>query len=153
MRAILQRVSEARVTVDGETVGAIGPGALVLLGVGQDDDLPTARSLASRIVGLRVFDDEQGRMNRSLAEVGGEMLVVSQFTLWADCRSGRRPSWGRAAPAERAEPLYLAFAAEVERLGVRVARGRFGATMRVSLVNEGPVTIPIDTEGSFPGTR
>jgi len=153
VRAILQRVSEARVTVDGETVGAIGRGALVLLGVGHHDDLAVARSFAARLVGLRVFDDEQGRMNRSIAEVGGEMLVVSQFTLWADCGSGRRPSWGRAAPAERAEPLYLAFAEEVERLGVRTARGRFGATMSVSLVNEGPVTIPIDTEGAFSSPR
>ncbi|MFM8409671.1 MAG: D-aminoacyl-tRNA deacylase [Alphaproteobacteria bacterium] len=153
MRAIFQRVSEARVTVDGETVGEIGRGALVLLGVGHDDDLATVRALAAKLVGLRVFDDGQGRMNRSVVEAGGEMLVVSQFTLWADCRSGRRPSFGRAAPADRAEPLYLAFADEVERLGVRVARGRFGATMQVSLVNEGPVTIPIDTEGDFPGSR
>jgi len=149
VRAILQRVSEARVSVDGETVGEIGRGALVLLGVGHDDDLAVARSFAARIVGLRVFEDEQGRMNLSLADVGGEVLVVSQFTLWADCRSGRRPSFGRAAPGDRAEPLYLAFADEVERLGLRTARGRFGATMRVSLVNEGPVTIPIDTEGAF----
>lgn len=149
MRAILQRVSEASVSVGDEVVGEIGPGALVLLGVGHDDDVAAARAFAARIVGLRIFDDGQGRMNLSLAETGGEMLVVSQFTLWADCRSGRRPSYGRAAPGDRAEPLYRAFADEVERLGVRTARGRFGATMRVSLVNDGPVTIPIDTEGAF----
>src|SRR5690606_3189723 len=106
VRAVLQRVSEASVTVGGERVGAIGPGALVLVGVGQDDDEKSARALADRIVVLRIFDDEQGRMNRSLLDVGGELLAVSQFTLWGDCRSGRRPSWSRAAPAERAEPLY-----------------------------------------------
>ncbi|MEY4951225.1 MAG: hypothetical protein RL698_3436 [Pseudomonadota bacterium] len=149
MRAILQRVSEASVAVGDEVVGRIGRGVLVLLGVGLDDDDGVARSFAARIVALRVFDDEQGRMNRSLLETGGEMLVVSQFTLWADCRSGRRPSWGRAAPAERAEPIYREFVAAVEGLGVRTARGRFGATMRVALVNEGPVTIPIDSQGAF----
>lgn len=141
MRAVVQRVTEARVTVEGEVVGEIGRGLMVLVGVGLEDDDASARALADRIVVLRIFDDEQGRMNRSLLDVGGELLAVSQFTLWGDCRSGRRPSWSRAAPAERAEPLYRAFVAAVAAHGVRVAEGRFGANMDVSLVNQGPVTL------------
>lgn len=144
MRAVLQRVTEAAVTVAGERVGAIGAGALVLLGVGLDDDEKSARALADRIVVLRIFDDEQGRMNRSLLDVGGELLAVSQFTLWGDTRSGRRPSWSRAAPAERAEPLYRSFVEAVRAHGVRVAEGRFGAHMRVALVNDGPVTLLLE---------
>jgi D-tyrosyl-tRNA(Tyr) deacylase len=144
MRAVVQRVTQARVTVAGEVVGEIGPGALVLLGVGLEDDEASARALADRIVVLRFFDDAEGRMNRSLLEVGGELLAVSQFTLWGDCRSGRRPSWSRAAPAARAEPLYRAFVGAVRAHGVRVAEGRFGATMDVALVNQGPVTLLLD---------
>ncbi len=144
MRAVVQRVSEARVAIEGALAAEIGPGALVLLGVGREDDEPTARRLARRIVALRFFDDESGRMNRSLLEVGGELLVVSQFTLWADCRSGRRPSWSRAAAAAQAEPLYRAFLDEARGLGVRVAEGRFGARMEVALVNQGPVTLLLD---------
>lgn len=149
MRAVVQRVTEARVSVDGETIGAIGVGLLVLLGVGRDDDPGCARSLADRLVALRVFDDEAGRMNHSLLDAGGEMLVVSQFTLWADCSSGRRPSWSRAAPGAEAEPLYREFVDAVRAHGVRTACGRFGAAMRVSLVNDGPVTILLDTAGTF----
>ena len=144
MRAVVQRVTRASVAVGDEVVGSIGAGLLVLLGVGLEDDASSARQLADRIVVLRIFDDEEGRMNRSLLDVGGELLAVSQFTLWGDCRSGRRPSWSRAAPAERAEPLYRAFVAAVAAHGVRVAEGRFGASMDVSLVNQGPVTLLFD---------
>lgn len=144
MRAVVQRVREARVTVAGEVVGEIGAGAVVLLGVGHEDDEARARALADRIVVLRFFDDDAGRMNRSLLDVGGELLAVSQFTLWADCRSGRRPSWSRAAPAARAEPLFRAFVEQVRVHGVRVAEGRFGANMDVALVNQGPVTLLLD---------
>jgi len=149
MRAVVQRVSEASVAVDGEIVGRIGAGALVLLGVARDDDAVAARSLAARIVGLRIFDDEAGRMNRSLVDVGGAVLVVSQFTLWGDTGSGRRPSWSRAAPGPQAELLYREFVAAVRALGVPTAEGRFGAMMQVALVNQGPVTVLVDTEARF----
>jgi D-tyrosyl-tRNA(Tyr) deacylase len=144
MRAVVQRVREAYVEVGGEVVGRIGAGMLVLLGVARDDDDATAQALATRIVGLRIFDDDAGRMNRSLADVGGEMLVVSQFTLLADTRGGRRPSWSAAAPGPRAEPLYRAFVARARELGVTVAEGRFGADMDVHLVNRGPVTLLVE---------
>ena len=149
MRAVVQRVRAARVAVADEVVGEIGRGALVLLGVARDDDAARARALAGRIAALRVFDDDDGRMNRSLLDVAGEMLVVSQFTLWGDCRGGRRPSWSRAAPGDVAEPLYGEFIAAVAALGVRVAHGRFGAAMQVALTNDGPVTLLVDTEGAF----
>lgn len=144
MRAVVQRVREARVTVGPDTVGSIGVGLVVLLGIGREDDAAGARALARRVVGLRIFDDERGRMNRALLEVGGEMLVVSQFTLWADLTSGRRPSWGHAAPAEQALPVYREYLAEVRELGVPVAEGKFGAAMDVHLVNQGPVTLIFD---------
>jgi D-tyrosyl-tRNA(Tyr) deacylase len=144
MRAVVQRVSEARVSVAGEVVGQIGRGAVVLVGVGLDDDQASARALADRIVVLRFFDDDAGRMNRSLLDVGGELLAVSQFTLWGDCRSGRRPSWSRAAPAAQAEPVYRVFVERAREHGVRVAEGRFGANMDVALVNQGPVTLLLD---------
>lgn len=144
MRAVVQRVREAHVTVEGATVGRIGTGLLVLLGVGREDDRGAAEALARRIVGVRIFADEEGRMNRSLVDVGGEMLVVSQFTLWADLKSGRRPSWGRAAPREEAEPLYRAFVDAVRGHRVEVAEGRFAADMDVHLTNEGPVTLIFD---------
>ena len=144
MRAVVQRVREARVTVAGEIVGEIGVGAVVLLGVGREDDEPCARALADRIVVLRFFDDDAGRMNRSLLDVGGELLAVSQFTLWGDCRGGRRPSFSRAAPAAQAEPLFRAFVEQVRVHGVRVAEGRFGASMDVAFVNQGPVTLLLD---------
>lgn len=146
MRAVVQRVSRARVLVETEVVGAIGPGLLVLVGVGVDDQANNATYLAEKIVNLRIFEDEAGKLNRSLLDVGGELLAVSQFTLWGDTRKGRRPSFVRAAPGEAAEPLFEAFVARVEALGVKAARGRFGAMMDVELVNQGPVTLILDTE-------
>jgi len=145
VRALLQRTSGARVRVDDEVVGEIGPGLVVLLGVGPDDDDATADSLARRVSELRIFDDEAGRTNLSLMDVGGAALVVSQFTLYADTRRGRRPGFTGAAPPELAEVLYLRFAAALRDLGVTVAKGRFGAVMAVELVNDGPFTIWLDT--------
>ena len=145
MRALLQRVSRAEVRVAGESVGEIGLGLLVLLGVGPDDDAAVCETLARRVTGLRIFRDEEGRTNRSLADVGGAVLAVSQFTLYADTSRGRRPGFTGAAPAELAERLYERFAAALEELGVTVARGRFGAEMAVELVNDGPFTIWLDT--------
>ncbi len=149
MRACVQRVSRASVTVDGEVVGQIGRGLLVLLGVGQGDDERDARYLADKIVGLRIFEDDQGKMNRSLAEQGGGLLVVSQFTLLGDVRKGRRPSFTDAAPPEEANRLYEVFAAASAELGVPVAKGRFQAHMEVELVNDGPVTILLDSRKLF----
>ena len=145
MRAVLQRVSRAKVTVDAETTGEIGKGMLVLLGVGIGDGETEARQLLDKIVNLRIFDDELGKMNLSLADVGGELLVVSQFTLYADTRKGRRPSYiGAAAPAD-ANRLYEYFVAEAQKVVSKVATGRFQAMMDVELVNDGPVTIILDT--------
>jgi D-tyrosyl-tRNA(Tyr) deacylase len=144
MRAVVQRVTEAAVTVDGAVVGAIGPGLCVLVGVTHDDDATGARRLAAKLWHLRVFDDEAGVMNRSLADTGGAALVVSQFTLYGDTSRGRRPSWVAAARPEQAEPLVDAVAGELRALGAQVATGRFRADMRVGLVNDGPVTLVID---------
>jgi D-aminoacyl-tRNA deacylase len=144
MRAVVQRVTEARVTVDGDTVGEIGPGLCALVGVTHDDDVGRARKLAEKLWHLRIFDDDAGVMNRSVADAGGELLVVSQFTLYGDTSRGRRPSWIAAARPEQAEPLVDAVAAELRRLGAQVATGRFRADMRVALVNDGPVTLVID---------
>ncbi len=138
---LVQRVEEAAVSVDREVVGAIGAGLLALVGVAPADTRETARRLAAKTARLRVFDDEGGLMNLSLADVGGEVLVVSQFTLYADTRRGNRPSFTDAAPPEQGEELYLAYVDELRAEGVRVATGVFGAHMRVSLVNNGPVTI------------
>ncbi len=145
MRALLQRVSRAEVRVDDETIGAIGPGLVVLLGVGPDDDPVVAESLARKVAELRIFADDEGRTNRSLLDVGGEALVVSQFTLFADTRRGRRPGFTGAALPEQAIPLYERFAGALEAVGVTVARGRFGAEMQVELVNDGPFTIWLDS--------
>ena len=145
MRLVLQRGSSAAVRVDGETIGAIGPGLLVLVGVREGADEGTARRLAAKTAALRIFPDDEGRFNRSLLETNGEALIVSQFTLYADVRRGRRPSFTDAARPEVAEPLVEAYAAALEALGVRVARGRFGAKMEVELVNDGPVTLVIDS--------
>ena len=145
MRALLQRTSGARVRVGDETVGEIESGLVILLGVGPDDDEATADALAQRVTELRIFEDEDGRTNRSLIDVGGEVLVVSQFTLYADTRRGRRPGFTDAAAPELAERLYLRFAAALRELGVVVATGRFGAVMAVELVNDGPFTIWLDT--------
>ena len=145
MRALLQRTTGARVRVDGGVVGEIGRGIVVLLGVGPDDDDGVADALARRVTELRIFDDEAGKTNLSLVDVAGEALVVSQFTLFADTRRGRRPGFTGAAPPEQAERLYVQFAAAMRDLGVRVATGRFGAVMAVELVNDGPFTIWLDT--------
>jgi D-tyrosyl-tRNA(Tyr) deacylase len=145
VRALLQRSSGARVRVDGEVVGEIGAGLVVLLGVGPDDDEAVAEGLARRTAELRIFDDADGRTNLSLLDVGGEVLVVSQFTLYADTRRGRRPGFTGAAAPELAERLYLRFAEALRARGVRVATGRFGAVMAVELVNDGPFTIWLDT--------
>jgi D-aminoacyl-tRNA deacylase len=145
MRAVLQRVSRAKVSVDGELTGEIGRGILVLLGVGTDDQESDAAYLIDKIIGLRIFDDDGGRMNLSLLDVAGELLVVSQFTLYADVRKGRRPSYVNAAPPDRASVLYDLFVTEVARRGVKVATGRFQAMMEVELVNDGPVTIILDS--------
>jgi len=145
MRALLQRVTEARVTVDGEVVGAVGPGLLVLLGVGQGDTDADAAWLADRVAGLRIFEDDAGKMNRSLLDTHRAALVVSQFTLHADTRKGRRPSFIGAAPPEEARRLYERFSAELERLGVHVQLGVFAAQMQVALVNDGPVTLLLDS--------
>ena len=145
MRALLQRVTRAEVRAGDETVGAIGRGLVVFLGVGPADDDPAADGLARTVAELRIFADEEGRTNRSLADVGGDALVISQFTLFADTRRGRRPGFSGAAPADLAERLYLRFAAALNELGVPVATGRFGAAMAVELVNDGPFTIWLDT--------
>ncbi len=144
MRALLQRVTEARVTVDGVVTGEIGPGLLVLLGVSKQDTQTDADFLAQKTLHLRIFQDGQGKMNRSLIDTGGGLLVVSQFTLYGDCRKGRRPSFDDAAPAEQARALYEHFVATAAR-SVPVATGIFQAHMSVSLTNDGPVTLFLET--------
>ena len=147
MKAILQRVKFAKVEVDGETVGEIGQGFLVLLGVAQEDDRKEAEVLSNKIAGLRVFTDENDKMNLSLSDIGGEVLVISNFTLCADCSHGRRPSFIAAARPEQAEPLYEYFCQRLREAGVKkVAQGIFGADMAVSLLNDGPVTIDITSK-------
>lgn len=149
MRAVLQRVTRAAVRVEGETVGEVGRGLLVLLGVGQDDAEQDARYLIEKIVSLRIFDDDAGQMNLPLADVGGALLVVSQFTLYGDVRRGRRPGWSEAAEPERAEALYNFFVAEACKRSSQVATGAFRRMMEVELVNDGPVTILIDSKKLF----
>jgi D-tyrosyl-tRNA(Tyr) deacylase len=149
MRAVVQRVSEARVSVGQETVGEIGRGLLVLLGVGEGDQESDAHYLAEKVAGLRIFEDAEGKMNLSVGDVGGSVLVVSQFTLYGDCRKGRRPSFTDAAPPERADDLYQVFARRLSDLGVPTATGRFQAKMAVSLTNDGPVTMLLDTGRAF----
>jgi len=144
MRALVQRVARAAVTVDGTTVGVIGSGLCVLVGVTHTDTAETAAKLADKIWNLRVFDDDAGAMNVAVADRAGEVLVVSQFTLYGDTRKGRRPSWTEAARPETAEPLVEAFSGALRNLGARVATGRFGAHMLVDLVNDGPVTLLIE---------
>lgn len=149
MRAVVQRVSRASVTVAGAVIGAIDAGLLVLLGVAPDDTEADARQLAEKIVQLRIFEDDAGKMNLSLAEQGGALLAVSQFTLLGDCRKGRRPSFIGAAPPELAERLYEVFIAAVGVRNIRVATGQFRAHMEVSLVNDGPVTLLLDSRKAF----
>ena len=149
MRAVIQRVKRAQVRVNGHAVGTVGAGLLVLLGIGKEDTRETAESLAEKIFTLRIFDDENGRMNRSISETGGSLLCVSQFTLYGDCRKGRRPSYDRAAPPAVACGLYEAFVAAVRTRGVTVETGQFQAMMEVELVNDGPVTLLLDSERVF----
>ena len=149
MRAVVQRVSRAKVTVEGRVTGEIGAGLMVLLGVGREDSPMVAASLAEKVANLRIFEDEQGKMNRSLLEVKGAALVVSQFTLYGDARGQRRPSFISAAPPELAAALYEEFNKVLRGLGVAVATGLFQAMMAVELVNEGPVTILLDSDKTF----
>jgi D-tyrosyl-tRNA(Tyr) deacylase len=146
MRVVLQRVRQASVAVDDEVIASIGRGLLLLVGAAEGDDDAEARKLAVKCAEMRIFSDEEGRFNRSLLDIGGEALVVSQFTLLADVRRGRRPSFVGAAAPEAAEPLVEAFAAALREAGVPVQTGRFGAKMMVSLVNDGPVTVVVDSE-------
>jgi D-aminoacyl-tRNA deacylase len=146
MRALVQRVSQAKVTVAGEVTGQIDRGLLVLLGVGHDDTTTQVAWMAEKLVGLRIFDDAEGKMNLSLADVGGAMLVVSQFTLFGDCKKGKRPSFISAAPPELAVELYEALVAAVREKGIRVGTGRFREHMDVALVNDGPVTLWIESQ-------
>lgn len=149
MRAVVQRVMSATVTVAGEVVGEIGPGLLVLLGVGAGDSEKDADYLADKVVNLRVFADQDDKMNLSVKDTGGAILVVSQFTLHGDCRKGRRPSYNNAAAPETAERLYEHFISSIRKLAVQVSTGRFQAMMSVKLINDGPVTLLLDSEKKF----
>ncbi len=149
MRTVVQRVLRAKVTVERQVTGEIERGFVVLLGVAAGDTTADAEFLARKIAGLRVFDDERGKMNRSLSEIGGRMLIVSQFTLLGDCRKGRRPSFDRAARPEVADPLYRHFVAQVEGQGIGVATGTFQQHMLVELVNDGPVTLLLESRGDL----
>jgi len=146
MRAVLTRVKSASVTIDGQVVGAIGKGFLILLGVGPEDTPEKCRYLAEKALGLRVFEDENGKMNLGLSDVDGQVLVVSQFTLYGNCRKGRRPSFTDAAGPELGNRLYEQFLAECARLGYSAQHGQFGADMQVASVNDGPVTLILDTD-------
>nr|MBQ8244886.1 D-tyrosyl-tRNA(Tyr) deacylase [Oscillospiraceae bacterium] len=146
MRAVLTRVKSASVTIDGQVVGSIGKGFLILLGVGPEDNKEHCRYLAEKALGLRVFEDENGKMNLGLADVGGQVLVVSQFTLYGNCRKGRRPSFTEAAPPALGNELYQQFLADCAALGYPPQHGEFGADMQVESVNDGPVTLILDTQ-------
>src|SRR6267143_4365423 len=149
MRAVVQRVSRARVTVEGRVSGEIAAGLVILLGIGRDDTSAVAVGMAEKIASLRIFEDDQGKMNRSLLDAGGSALVVSQFTLYGDARGQRRPSFIAAAPPEQAKKLYEEFSQGLRTLGISVATGLFQAMMSVELVNEGPVTILLDSDKQF----
>ncbi len=149
MRVVLQRVKKCRVTVSEKISGEIGEGILTFLGVGPEDSDEDVRYLAEKTVHLRIFPDDAGKMNRSLLDTGGKMLIVSQFTLFGDCRKGRRPSFTGAAPPEKAKMLYHAFVEEIEKLGVTTSTGTFGAMMDVDSVNDGPVTLLLDSKAVF----
>lgn len=145
MRAVIQRVASADVEVDGKIIGSIGPGLLVLAAVHKSDSESAAEWLAQKIVALRLFKDDEGRMNLSVQDIGGEILIVSQFTLYADCRRGRRPSYGESADPEKAKALYDYFVKCVRSSGIKVEEGQFRAHMKVRLLNDGPVTVIVDT--------
>ena len=149
MRAVVQRVSSAEVRVNGQILGSIGQGLLVLLAVGQVDQAQDAAYLAKKTLNLRIFEDGSGKMNRSVQDIGGGLLVISQFTLYGDCRKGNRPSFVDAAPPERAESLYTLYLEEVGKSGIEIASGKFQAMMDVSLVNQGPVTVLLDSKKAF----
>lgn len=149
MRTVVQRVTEASVSVDGNVVGSIGPGMVVLVGVGKDDSEKDIAYVAEKIAGLRIFEDSSGRMNLSIRDTGGEILAVSQFTLYGDCRKGRRPSYARAGGGDFARRCYELFITEVTERGIPVRTGVFGATMDVHIVNSGPVTLLIDSSRDF----
>lgn len=144
MKLLIQRVSQASVTVENQTVGHIGPGILALVGITHNDTADHAIWLANKLVNLRIFEDSEGKMNRSLLDRQGEALIISQFTLYADCNEGRRPSFIRAAPPEIANPIYEVFVKEVRKTGISVATGVFGASMQITLVNDGPVTVMLE---------
>lgn len=149
MRAVLQRVSRAHVSVEGKVVGDIKAGLLILLGVGQGDSELDAKTMADKTAGLRIFEDSGGKMNLSVEDIGGEILVVSQFTLYGDCRKGRRPGFSNAAPPKTADELYLRFVDHLRNRGIKVATGVFQANMDVELVNDGPVTLLLDSKKEF----
>jgi D-tyrosyl-tRNA(Tyr) deacylase len=149
MRAVVQRVSEGEVEVDGDIVGKVGNGFVVLVGVGKDDTEKDVEYLIEKVLGLRIFEDDFGKMNLSITDVGGEILAVSQFTLYGDCRKGRRPSYDGAAPPDVAERLYGLFVEEMRKRGVKVETGRFRAIMDLHLINSGPVTILLDSKKTF----
>lgn len=149
MRAVIQRVKFASVTVNGQVTGRIGPGVVVFLGIHRDDKDAAIDWMAEKIINLRLFPDEDEKMNHSLADIGAEMLIVSQFTLYGDCRKGRRPGYSEAAPPEIAEPLYNTFINRIIGKGIRTASGRFQTKMEVSLVNDGPVTLLVDSAKQF----
>lgn len=149
MRSVVQRVSQASVTVDNELVGNIGKGLLVFLGIHHEDTINEIRWMSEKIVKLRIFEDKDGKMNRSLADIHADMLIVSQFTLYGDCRKGRRPGYSQAAAPHIAEPLYEQFIAKVVEMGITAAHGKFGAMMDVALVNDGPVTLLLDSDKKF----
>jgi D-aminoacyl-tRNA deacylase len=148
MKILIQRVAKASVEIDEKIVGSIGPGALIFIGITHNDTAIQAKWLANKLINLRIFEDSQGKINQSLLERKGSVLVISQFTLYADCSDGRRPSFTQAAPPEVATPLYEQFVDEIRRSGIPVATGVFGAEMKVSLVNDGPVTIMLERVGN-----
>ena len=149
MRAVVQRVQSAKVTVDNEITGSIAQGLAVLVGIHPDDGPEEIRWMSDKLINLRIFEDDEGKMNLSLADIGKEMLIVSQFTLYGDCRKGRRPGYSGAAPPEVAEPLYLQLVDEIRSRNMTVATGQFQAAMKVELVNDGPVTLLLDSEKNF----
>lgn len=149
MRCVIQRVRQAAVYVDGQERGSISKGLLVLLGIQKSDGSHEITWMSDKIANLRIFEDDNGKMNLSLLDVKAEMLIVSQFTLYGDCRKGRRPGYSSAAPPQLAEPVYERFIKTIQQLGIRTATGTFGATMEVSLINDGPVTLLVDSDKTF----